>query len=75
MKNFYLPLPEAERVPVPTTALARTAIDWKDQARKARQVAVAEYAIEVAGTGSDLDQDLESAGIEHLLKPTSPVTR
>ena len=79
MKNFHLPLPErtysllraeAERVQLPATMLAREAIDaWlKDQARKARHDAIAKYAAELAGTKLDLDRDLESAGIEHLVK-------
>ena len=80
MKNFHLPLPEqtytllraeAERTHVPATTLAREAIDsWlKYQARKARHDAIAAYAAEMAGTELDLDHDLESAGIEHLMKP------
>jgi len=79
MKNFHLPLPEpvyallraeAERSQVPATALAREAIDsWlRDQARKARHEAIAAYAAEMAGTDLDLDRELESAGIEHLVK-------
>jgi len=79
MKNFHLPLPEqtyaqlraeAERAQVPATTLAREAIDaWlRYQARKARHDAVAAYAAEMAGTDLDLDRDLESAGIEHLVK-------
>jgi len=79
MKNFHLPLPEvtytrlraeAERSQVPATALAREAIDlWlREQARKARQDAIAAYAAEMAGTEFDLDRDLEAAGIEHLMK-------
>lgn len=79
MKNFHLPLPdptytllraEAERTQVPATTLAREAIDsWlKSQARKARHEAIAAYAADMAGTELDLDPDLESAGIEHLLK-------
>lgn len=79
MKNFHLPLPEqtyaqlraeAERAQVPATTLAREAIDrWlRYQARKARHDAVAAYAAEMAGTNLDLDLDLESAGIEHLVK-------
>ena len=77
MKNFHLPLPEriymmlraeAERAQLPATTLAREAIDaWlKDQTRKARHNAIAQYAAEVAGTELDLDRELESAGIEHL---------
>lgn len=85
MKNFHLPLPEqtyaqlrteAERAQVPATALAREAIDWwlRQQLRKARHDAIAAYAAEMAGTDLDLDSDLESAGIEHLLK-TGKVTK
>ena len=79
MKNFHLPLPEhtyahlkaeAERMQVPATTLAREAVDlWlREQFRKARQDAIAAYAAEMAGTPLDLDADLESAAIEHLLK-------
>ena len=79
MKNFHLPLPErtyallraeAERIQMPATAVAREAIDsWlRDQGRKARHDAIAAYAVEVAGTDLDIDLELESAGIEHLLK-------
>jgi hypothetical protein len=79
MRNFHLPLPEhtythlraqAERAHVPATALAREAIDWwlRQQLRKARHDAIAAYAAEMAGTDLDLDLDLESAGIEHLVK-------
>jgi hypothetical protein len=79
MKNFHLPLPErtytqlraaAERAQEPATILAREAIEsWlREQSRKARHEAIAAYATEMAGTKSDLDPDLESAGIEHVLK-------
>jgi len=79
MKNFHVPLPEqtydnlraeAERAQVPATILAREAIDaWlRQQMRKTRHEAIAAYAAEMAGTDLDLDLDLESAGIEHLLK-------
>ena len=79
MRNFHLPLPErtyallrteAERSQLPATTLAREAIDaWlKDQARKARHNAIAEYAAGMAGTELDLDRELESAGIEHLVR-------
>lgn len=79
MKNFHVPLPEqtytqlreaAERTQVPATTLAREAIDsWlQDQARRARGDAIAAYAAEMAGTPLDLDRDLETAGIEHLIK-------
>lgn len=78
MRNFHLPLPEqtytglraeAERTGVPATTLAREAVDWwlRQQVRKARHNAIAAYAAEMAGTRLDLDADLESAGIEHLV--------
>ena len=78
MKNFHLPLPEltyaqlraeADRMQVPATSLAREAIDQylRQQMRAARHAAIAAYAQEMAGTSADLDLDLESAGIEHLL--------
>ena len=81
MKNFHLPLPEqtyaqlraeAERTQVPATMLAREAIDlWlRQQARAARHAAIVTYATEMAGSSFDLDTELESAGIEHLLKPS-----
>jgi hypothetical protein len=79
MKNFHLPLPEqtyahlkaeAERMQVPATTLAREAVDcWlRQQFRKTRQNAIAAYAAEVAGTHLDLESDLESAAVEHLVK-------
>ena len=85
MKNFHLPLPEktyanlraeAERMQVPATTLAREAVDWwlRQQSRKARHEAIASYAAEMAGTRLDLDGDLESAAIEHLLN-TRKATR
>lgn len=79
MKNFHLPLPEdtyfrlkaaSQRANVPATILARNAIDsWlREQMRRARHDAIADYAAEMAGTNFDLDSDLESAGVEHLVK-------
>jgi len=79
MKNFHLPLPEqlytqlrveAERTRVPTTVLAREAIDlWlRNQIRKARHSAITAYAAETAGTSLDLDAGLERAGVDHLIK-------
>ena len=70
MDHSQVHLAEAERAQVPATTLAREAVDeWlRQQARKARQDAIAAYAAEMAGTGLDLDTDLESAGIEHLMK-------
>ena len=79
MKNFHLPLPEqtytrlraeAERTQVPATSLAREAIDlWLRQAaRQTRHEAIAAYAAQMAGTDHDLDPDLESTGIDHMVK-------
>lgn len=79
MRNFHVPLPEqtymqlraeAKRTQVPATTLAREAIDlWLQyQRRKARHEAIAAYAAETAGTDLDLDPDMESAGLEHLMK-------
>ena len=79
MKNFHLPLPEqmytllraeAERAQVPATTVAREAIEsWlRHQARRTRHDAIAAYAAEMAGTALDIDRDLESAGVDHLLK-------
>ena len=79
MKNFHVPLPErtyrdlrteAERAQAPATTLAREAIDeyLRRRRRKARYDAIAAYAAELAGTDLDLDPELESAGIEHLIR-------
>lgn len=85
MKNFHVPLPdrtyselraEAERTQVPATTLAREAIDWwlRQQFRKARHDAIAAFAEEMAGSNVDLDTDLESAGVEHLLTSRKKTT-
>lgn len=79
MKNFHLPLPErlhtlrraeAERAQLPATTLARDAIDaWlRDQTRKARHNAIAEFAAKMAGSDLDLDHEMEAAAIEHLMR-------
>ena len=79
VKNFHLPLPEqtysqlkaqADRLRMPATKLAREAVDsWlRQQARQARRDAIAAYAAETAGTGLDLDRDLERAAVEHLVQ-------
>lgn len=79
MKNFHVPLPdqtydhlraEAERTRVPATTLAREAIDsWlHQQQRRARHEAIAAYAAKTAGTALDLDTNLESVGIEYVVK-------
>ena len=81
MKNFHVPLPEetydhlrvaAARSKVPATALAREAIDFwlRQQMKKARHDAIAAFAVDAAGTSLDLDDDLEAASIEHLVRTT-----
>jgi hypothetical protein len=37
------------------------------QARRARHEAIAVYAAQFAGTEADMDEDLESAAVEHLI--------
>jgi hypothetical protein len=79
MKNFHVPLPDetyahlrtaAERSKVPATALAREAIDFwlRQELRKTRHDAIVSFASDAAGTSFDLDEELEAAGIEHLVK-------
>ena len=75
VRNFHLPLPDplyrrlrdaAERTKQPATTLARYAIDsWLRQQRRAMvREAIAEYAVKAAGTGDDLDEELEAASLE-----------
>lgn len=74
-RNFHLPLPddlyrklrgEAEESKLPATVVARYAIDaWLRQRRRAvLREAIAAYAARMAGTGADLDPDLEAATLE-----------
>ena len=85
MKNFHLPLPEqtymslraeAARTGVPATTLAREPVDWwlRQQGRKARHDAIAAYTAKMAGTVLDLDAELESTAVEHILN-TSTATK
>jgi hypothetical protein len=75
LRNFHLPLPEptyrrlreaAELARQPATVVARYAIEaWlRDRRRAAVHEAIAEYAIKMAGTGADLDPELEAASLE-----------
>jgi len=75
LANFHLPLPtdlheklheEAERSGQPATALAREALQsWLTQRQRRRlHEEIATWAAKHAGTGLDLDEDLEQAGIE-----------
>ncbi len=79
MKNFHVRLPddiytqllaEAARTQVPATTLACGAIGFwlRHQLKMARHDAIAAYAAEMAGTSFDLDPDLESAGMDHLVR-------
>lgn len=78
-KNIHIPLPvelhqglkeQAERFNTPATTLARSAIEEWVKRQKRAQVAeeLREYALAMAGTGADLDEDLEAAGVEALLE-------
>ena len=78
LRNFHVPLPEdlynklreeARRSHEPATELARRAIELLLQERKkaALHDAIASYAAEYAGTATDLDEELESASVEHLI--------
>jgi hypothetical protein len=54
---------------VSATILARQTVDQSQQRMRAsRHAEIATYAAEMARSGFDLDSDLESAGIEHLMK-------
>lgn len=78
-KNLHVPLlPElhgalkrqSEQMSVPTTALAREAIEeWLERRRRAEIAEqLREYAEMVAGTQDDLDEALAAAGEEELLR-------
>ncbi len=77
-RNLHVPLPdpiyqrlriEAQRSKRPATEIARTAIDiWlAQQERIFLHESVAEYARNTADTPADLDEYMESAGIDSLL--------
>ena len=61
---------EATRSGRPATTLAREAIEaWiAERERHAVHQAIVEYASEMGGSGADLDEDLEKAGVEHLVR-------
>ncbi len=76
--NMHVPLPTdiharlkaaAKRSGQPTTALVREAIEaWLvEREKEALHEAIADYAQAVAGTPADLDPELESAAVDHLL--------
>jgi hypothetical protein len=75
--NFHLPLSqelhemlraESEVSGEPATTVAREALtDWlKRRKRERRHAEISAFAAEHAGTGFDLDPDLEAAGIEAI---------
>jgi hypothetical protein len=77
-RNLHVPLPdatyrqlriEAQRSNRPATEIAREAIDrWlAEQRRLLVHESVMEYALDLAGSPADLDEQLEAAGIESLL--------
>ena len=61
---------EATRSGRPATTLAREAIEaWiAERERHAVHQSIVDYASEMAGSGADLDEDLEKAGVEHLVR-------
>jgi hypothetical protein len=78
LRNLHVPLPEdlysqlraeAERAQQPATVLARQAIAWwlEQQRKRALHDSIQAYAAQNAGTEVDLDQELETAAVEHLL--------
>jgi len=78
-KNFHVPLPtpiyealraEALRQKRPATQLARDAIvrSLTEQRRLKTEKALRDYVAAVAGTGHDVDFELERASAEHLLQ-------
>ncbi len=79
VRNLHVPVPEvlhdrlrseAARAGRPATVLAREAIEaWlEERERKAAHEAIAAYARAMAGSPADLDEHLERAGVEHLLR-------
>jgi hypothetical protein len=77
--NLHVPLPEAlheklreeaRRSGQPATEIAREGIGLLLELRRREAIysEISEYAQAVAGSRADLDSDLETASIEHLLK-------
>ena len=75
--NFHVPLPsgvysrlrlEAARQHKPATQLVKQAVEYwlEEQEKMTLHEEIACYAKEMAGSYDDLDEQLESAGIEHL---------
>ena len=75
--NFHVPLPEpvytrlrelAQRQHRPATQLAKQAVEYwlEEQERLAVHEEIAAYATQQAGSVDDLDEELESASLEHF---------
>ena len=60
-------LAEVERF---VESITRTS-DEAESVRQSRFQAISEYAAKYAGTSADLDEELEAAGVENLLRETS----
>ena len=78
--NFHVPLPEpvytrlrdlAQRQHRPATQLAKLAVEYwlEEQERLAVHEEIAAYAMQQAGSVDDLDEELESASLEHFDDP------
>jgi predicted DNA-binding protein len=76
--NFHVPLPsgvysrlrsEAERQHKPATQLVKQAVEYwlEEQEKLVLHEEIARYAAKIAGSCDDLDEQLEEAGIEHLI--------
>jgi predicted DNA-binding protein len=76
-RNFHVPLTaetydalreEAEARGIPATTIVREAVEgWiDDQKAKRLRDEIAAYAVEVAGTGADLDPELEAAAVAEM---------
>jgi hypothetical protein len=86
VRNFHLPLPEptyrrlrdaAERTKQPATTLARHAIEtWLRQHRRTMvREEIARYAVAMAGTPVDLDEELEAASLDEWETPRRRTNR
>lgn len=76
-RNFHIPLPEhlylrlkeaAQRQRRPATQLAKQAVEYwlMEQEKLTLHEQIAEYAAKVAGSEADLDEELETASLQHL---------
>lgn len=86
VRNFHVPLPDdlyrrlravAARTGLPATEIAREAIRGalKRQQQAELRESIRRYATAMAGTSYDLDEELESAGLEVLLAGDRNETR